>query len=99
MRGGLCDEMGYGIGDLAVIFRLMVSCGGLRDTDVKSGETVIVSPATGGFDGAALFVALAMGARVIAMGEIWRRFRASRRGVGGSKPCRLPVMCCKIRRR
>ena len=69
MRGGLCDEMAYGIGDLAVIFRLMVSCGGLRDTDVKAGETVIVSPATGGFGGAALFVALAMGARVIAMGR------------------------------
>lgn len=69
MRGGLCDEMGYGIGDLAVIFRLMVSSGGLKDTDVKAGETVIVSPATGGFGGAALFVALAMGARGDCRGE------------------------------
>ncbi len=35
----------------------------------KSRETVIVAPATGAFGGAAVLVALAMGARVIAMGR------------------------------
>ena len=60
---------GYEIGDLAVIFRLMVPYGGLRHIDVKAGETIIVSPATGGFGGAAVLVALAMGVRMIAMGR------------------------------
>lgn len=42
---------------------------GLRDINVKVGETVIVSPATGAFGGVAVQVAVAMGARVITMGR------------------------------
>ncbi len=38
-------------------------------TLVKPGETVIIAPATGSFGTAAVKVALAMGARVIAMGR------------------------------
>lgn len=41
----------------------------VRDIDVQAGETVIIAPATGSFGGAAVLVALAMGARVIAMGR------------------------------
>lgn len=36
------------------------------DIDLKVGETIIIAPATGAFGGAAVEVALAMGARVIA---------------------------------
>ena len=43
--------------------------GGLRDIDLKPGETIIIAPATGSFGGAAVTVALAMGARVIALGR------------------------------
>lgn len=39
------------------------------DINVKPGETVIVAPATGSFGSAAVKVALAMGARVIAVGR------------------------------
>ncbi|MCJ1305447.1 hypothetical protein MMC08_008261 [Hypocenomyce scalaris] len=37
--------------------------------NIKASETVIVAPATGSFGGAAVSVALAMSARVIAMGR------------------------------
>ena len=64
-NGGL----GYKIEDLQYISALLVPYGGLRDIDLKAGETVIIAPATGAFGGAAVFVALAMGARVLAMGR------------------------------
>ena len=47
----------------------MVPYGGLADIGVKPGETIIITPATGSFGGAAVKVAIAMGARVIAMGR------------------------------
>ena len=68
-EGKLCSRLGYSIADLACISAMLVPYGGLRDIDLKAGETVIVSPATGAFGGAAVMVALAMGARVIAMGR------------------------------
>jgi len=60
---------GYKMEDLARLTSLMVAYGGLRDVDVRPGETVLVAPATGGFGGAAVQVALALGARVVAMGR------------------------------
>lgn len=42
---------------------------GLRDINLCASEIVIVAPATGAFGGAAVNVALAMGAKVIAMGR------------------------------
>ena len=53
--------------DLAQIPKPSVPFSGLRDIDVKVGETVIVSPATGAFGGVAVQIAVAIGARVIAM--------------------------------
>lgn len=61
--------MGYEIADLTYISALLVPYGGLKAIDLEAGETVIVSLATGAFGGAAVLVALAMGARVIAMGR------------------------------
>lgn len=68
-EGKLCGRLGYEIADLGHIAALLVPYGGLRDIDLKAGETIIVSPATGAFGGAAVLVALAMGAKVIAMGR------------------------------
>jgi threonine dehydrogenase-like Zn-dependent dehydrogenase len=59
----------YSIEDLVYLTRLVVPYGGLRDIDVKPGETIIIAPATGSFGGAAVRMALAMGARVIGMGR------------------------------
>lgn len=61
--------LGYRIEMLSFIASAMVPYGGLKDIGLQAGETVIVSPATGQFGGAAVLVALAMGARVIAMGR------------------------------
>jgi threonine dehydrogenase-like Zn-dependent dehydrogenase len=64
-KGGL----GYSIDELGDLSKCCVPFGGLRDIGITAGETVIVAPATGPFGGGAVTVALAMGARVIAMGR------------------------------
>ena len=61
--------LGYEVERLAYLSALLVPFGGFRDIRLEAGETVIIAPATGGFGGAAVLVALAMGARVIAMGR------------------------------
>jgi threonine dehydrogenase-like Zn-dependent dehydrogenase len=65
----LCGELGYSIDDLAYMAYLLVPFGGLRDIRIEPGEAVVVCPSTGGYGGAGVRVALAMGARVIAMGR------------------------------
>jgi D-arabinose 1-dehydrogenase-like Zn-dependent alcohol dehydrogenase len=65
----LKGELGYKEADLATLGQFLVVYGGLRDIGLQAGETVIVTPATGGFGGAAVMVALAIGASVIAMGR------------------------------
>lgn len=65
----LCHELGYSLQDLTYLSYLLVPYGGLRDIKLEPGETIIVAPATGGFGGAAVQVAVSMGARVIAMGR------------------------------
>ncbi|KAI1124922.1 GroES-like protein [Nemania abortiva] len=65
----LYGDLGYSARELVYLFHLLVPYGGLRTIDLKAGETVIVCPSTGGFSGAGVQVALAMGARVIATGR------------------------------
>ncbi|KAL0931555.1 isopropanol dehydrogenase [Colletotrichum truncatum] len=64
-HGGL----GYTIEDLTHMFSMLIPFGGLADIDVKSGETVIIAPATGRYGSAAVHLALAMGARIVAIGR------------------------------
>ncbi|KAK0648632.1 hypothetical protein B0T16DRAFT_388823 [Cercophora newfieldiana] len=76
----LFGELGYGIDDLGYLQSLMIVYGGLRDVDVRPGEVVLVAPATGSFGGAAVHVALALGASVIAMaknGEVLSELEAA----------------------
>lgn len=65
----LCRELGYTVRELMYMIYLLVPFGGLRDIRLEPGETIVVCPATGGFGGAGVQVAVAMGARVIAMGR------------------------------
>ncbi|KAH8882083.1 GroES-like protein [Thozetella sp. PMI_491] len=65
----LCHGLGYTVQDLMYISYLLVPYGGLRDIKLEPGETLAVSPATGGYGSAAVMVAIAMGARVIACGR------------------------------
>lgn len=61
--------LGLEVADLAFIQTAMVPFGGLRDINLRAGERIIICPATGNFGGAAVMVALAMGANVVAMGR------------------------------
>ncbi|KAI4200381.1 MAG: hypothetical protein LQ346_002391 [Caloplaca aetnensis] len=61
--------LGYQIEDLAFLNMQAVPYGGLRDLNIQAGDTVIIAPATGSFSGAAVQLAVAMGARVIAAGR------------------------------
>ncbi|KAM0428182.1 hypothetical protein ACHAPT_007083 [Fusarium lateritium] len=61
--------LGYTLDDLTHLFSMLIPFGGLADVDVKAGDTVIIAPATGRYGSAAVHVALAMGARVIAIGR------------------------------
>ncbi len=57
-------------GRWTVLGSLLVPFGGLLAGDLKAGETLLVSGATGGFGGAGVVAALAMGAgRVVAAGR------------------------------
>ncbi|CAG9957066.1 unnamed protein product [Clonostachys rosea f. rosea IK726] len=65
----LCGELGYTMEQLMYIGWLIVPFGGFRDINLQPGETVIISPATGPYGGAAVQTAVAIGATVIAMGR------------------------------
>ena len=65
-EGLLVGKMGYSFADLNWIGPCVVAAGGLMEIDLKAGDTVIVAPATGFFSGAAVHLALGMGAKVIA---------------------------------
>lgn len=67
---------------------MIVPFGGLRDIGLEPGETIVVCPSTGGYGGAGVQVAIAMGARVIAMGrneeELARLKNHVRKGTPGA---------------
>ena len=65
----LCKGMGYSIEELTMLSTCAIPFGGLSAIGVGPGDSVIVSPATGYYGGAAVTVAIAMGARVIAAGR------------------------------
>lgn len=65
----LLHERGYAVPDLCYLAKVLVPFGGLADVDLKPGDSVLISPATGGFGGAAVTMALAMGAFVVAAGR------------------------------
>lgn len=59
----------YTLSDLAYISFLLVPFAGLRDIGFEPGETIIICPATGFYGSLAVFIAIAMGGNVIAMGR------------------------------
>lgn len=62
----LCQQLKYTPAELLHLTTQIVSYGGFRGINLQAGETVIVAPATGSYSGAAVGVAVAMGANVIA---------------------------------
>ncbi|KAJ4361494.1 hypothetical protein N0V95_001831 [Ascochyta clinopodiicola] len=82
----LCRKLGYSVQDLMYMGHLIVPFGGLRDIKLEPGETVVVSPATGGYGGAGVQVAVAMGAKVIAMGRNERELERLREHILRGSP-------------
>jgi alcohol dehydrogenase len=67
---------------LCVLSRFAVPYGGLVRGRLSAGETVVVTGATGAYGGAAVLLALALGARVIAAGRNARKLEALARAGG-----------------
>ncbi|KAI9887714.1 MAG: hypothetical protein M1823_000463 [Watsoniomyces obsoletus] len=66
----LLKKRGYTPSQLVYMAHPLIGYSGLRQVDLKAGETVIVAPATAHFGSAGVLAALAMGAgRVIVMGR------------------------------
>jgi NADPH:quinone reductase-like Zn-dependent oxidoreductase len=65
----LMNKKGYTIEDLSFFPVFLVPFGGFAEVDVKPAESVIVGPATGRYGGAAVGIALALGASVVALGR------------------------------
>jgi threonine dehydrogenase-like Zn-dependent dehydrogenase len=82
----LCGSLGYEIPDLMYMSYLLVAFGGLRDINLEPGETIVISPATGGYGGAGVRVAIAMGARVIAAGRNQEKLVALQKHVVAGSP-------------
>ncbi|EHK42403.1 hypothetical protein TRIATDRAFT_34435 [Trichoderma atroviride IMI 206040] len=82
----LCNELGYTAQELTYLGYLLVAFGGLRDIRLEPGETIAICPATGGFGGAGVEVAIAMGARVIAMGRNDQELERLRKYILGGTP-------------
>ena len=65
---GLCTRLGYSLPEISYLGNCLVPYGGLAG-NIQAGDTVVVAPSTGKFGGAAVSMALAMGATVIAAGR------------------------------
>ncbi|KKZ66791.1 hypothetical protein EMCG_07529 [[Emmonsia] crescens] len=76
----LCGELGYSTAELSIISIYAIAFAGFRNVNLMAGETVVVAPATGSYSGAAVGLAVAMGANVIAAGrnmEVLEKLRAT----------------------
>jgi threonine dehydrogenase-like Zn-dependent dehydrogenase len=67
--------LGYQINDLVCLNEMLIAYGGLNDANVKAGDKVLVAPATGSIGRAAVHVALALGAKVMAMARSPEKLR------------------------
>ena len=89
----LCGNLGYTIPELMYMCHLVVPFGGLRDINLEPGETILIFPTTGSYGGAAVQVAVAMGARVIAMGRNEKELaRLKKHVLSGSPGANIDIM-------
>jgi NADPH:quinone reductase-like Zn-dependent oxidoreductase len=66
----LLGELAYSPADLSLLVVYIVAAGAIIEAaDIKAGETIVIGPSSGSFGGAAVEVALALGANVIAVGR------------------------------
>ncbi|TQV99873.1 hypothetical protein V2A60_005302 [Cordyceps javanica] len=77
----LLKELAYSAEDLGYMAYQLVPYAGLLDIELRPGETLIVCPATGFYSSIGVQVAIAMGARVIAMARDEEKLQNIRREV------------------
>ncbi|KAI4622389.1 hypothetical protein J4E83_005132 [Alternaria metachromatica] len=65
----LCGDLGYTIPELVWLCVDFVAYSGLKGIGLRAGERLLVTPATGPFSGAAVGIAVAMGATVLVTGR------------------------------
>ncbi|KAF2847235.1 hypothetical protein T440DRAFT_521012 [Plenodomus tracheiphilus IPT5] len=84
----LLKELKYTPAELTATIVYMVAAGALIEAaNIKIGETVVIGPSGGSFGGAAIEVALAMGANVVALGRNEEKLMTMKERLG--KPDRL----------
>ncbi|KAK4498617.1 hypothetical protein PRZ48_011276 [Zasmidium cellare] len=92
----LCTALGYTYAQLMYMSHMLVAYGGLRDIGLEPGQTVVICPATGGFGGAGVHVAVAMGARVIAMGRNEVELKRIKETIQTTMPANAGIETVKI---
>lgn len=94
----LCKELAYSHEDLLTLPSVCIPFGGLDDANVKTGDTVVVAPSTGTFGGAAVLMALAMGANVIACGRNQERLDSLSSSLGSPEALKAVVMTSDVQK-
>jgi len=75
------------------LFPYAVAAGPLLETaNLQPGETIIIGPASGTYSGAAVEIALALGANVVALGRSEEKLAKMRAALGHSKRFQTVVM-------
>ena len=88
----VCGRLGYRVEALSSLGVCAVPFGGLCEVGVRAGDTVIVAPSTGYYGGAAVTVALAMGACVVAAGRSMEKLEKLERTFGTTGRLRAVVL-------
>jgi NADPH:quinone reductase-like Zn-dependent oxidoreductase len=92
----LCKQLSYSAADLATILPYAVAAGPLLETaKLEAGETIIIGPASGTYSGAAVEIALALGANVVALGRTEEKLAGLRKVLGDPERLQTVVMTGK----
>jgi NADPH:quinone reductase-like Zn-dependent oxidoreductase len=95
----LLGELKYTPADLILLSVYMVASGAIIEAaDIKAGETIAIGPSGGSFGGAAVEVALALGANVIALGRNKHKLEAMKLALGNPDRLQYAVMTGDIER-
>jgi threonine dehydrogenase-like Zn-dependent dehydrogenase len=89
----LIQDLKYTPAEIIAISVYLVAAGAIMEAaDVKIGETIVIGPAGGSFGGAAVEVALALGANVIALGRNKQKLENMKQALGNPDRLRIVTM-------
>ncbi|KAF2651593.1 GroES-like protein [Lophiostoma macrostomum CBS 122681] len=89
----LVKELSYTHAELATLLPYAVAAGPLLETaNLQAGETIVIGPAGGTYSGAAVEIALALGANVVALGRSEEKLASLRKVLGDTERLQTVVM-------